>query len=161
MFFINNRLHRLHCFFSRKDAKERQGFFINNAISRETRYTLQLHFSHDGHSQLCTMAYGWTHDVSSLWKLILYRASKLSHWDRGTRNEVTEGVDKNWQERGQSTNNGLSTPSPLRGTPPVSGGELASAMELKHDVDGWLAVTERVYVPFCVVWNYDTVPNRG
>ena len=61
-FAVNNRWHTI--FFSRKDAEERQGVIINNAISRETRYTLQLHFSHDGHSQLCTMAYGWKHDAS-------------------------------------------------------------------------------------------------
>ena len=134
----------IHDFFSRKAAEERQGVIINNAISHEHDIPYSWTFHTMATRSFARWPTEFKRDVSSLWKLILYRASKLSHWDRGTRNEVTEGVDKNWQERGQSTNNGLSTPSPLHGTPPVSGGELASAMELKHDVDGWRVVTERV-----------------
>ena len=48
-----------NCFYLTQRRKGTQRGFINNVRAHDkTRYTLLLHFSHDGHSRLRTMADG-------------------------------------------------------------------------------------------------------
>jgi hypothetical protein len=56
--FIINMIRQDKLIFLTQRRKVTPRVLINNTRTHETRYTLQLHFSHDGHSQLRTMADG-------------------------------------------------------------------------------------------------------